>query len=144
MARDYAAIIAALRAKAEATEFEAEREALNAKADELAKEHNITEDKPSPFDINDWVYQNYRMSQEDFVNAFFRPSPQAHPAYYRPPESQFLIVVTGEDQKWRRSYLWPKDGSPMMNPDHSWQDTDNELCLRQKKRKRKGKDKTKK
>jgi hypothetical protein len=118
MTRDYAAIIAALRAKAKATEFDAERDALNAKADELAKEHNITEDKPSPLNIDDdWVQQYYRMSRDDFIRDFF-----GAPIFRAP--GQFVIVITGEDQRWRRSYLWPPDGSPLPNPDHSWEDTE--------------------
>ena len=123
MARDYAAVIAALRQKAKATEFPEEADALNAKADELAKAHNVTENTPDPFSTDEWIKRNYRMSRDDFVNQFFTNYPRPQ---YMPGESQFLIVVTGEDQKWRRSYLWPKDGSPMMNPDHSWTDTDNE------------------
>ena len=117
MTRDYVAIIAALRAKAKATEFDAERDALNAKADELVKEHHITEDKPGPLYIDDWVQQNYRMSRDDFIRDFF-----GAPIFQEP--KQFHIIILGEDQKWRRSYLWPPDGSPLPNPDHSWEDTE--------------------
>lgn len=122
MARDYAAIIAALREKAKRTEFPEEAKLLNAKADELAKAHDVKESVRDPFDTDNWIRQNYRMTRDDFVSQFFNNYPRPH----MPEESQFLIVVTGEDQRWRRSYLWPTDGSPMMNPDHSWQDTDNE------------------
>lgn len=122
MARDYAAIIAALREKAKRTEFPEEAKLLNAKADELAKAHDVKESVRDPFDTDNWIRQNYRMTHDDFVSQFFNKYPRPH----MPEKSQFLIVVTGEDQRWRRSYLWPTDGSPMMNPDHSWQDTDNE------------------
>ena len=119
--RDYAAMIAALREKAKRSEFPAEKEALEAKANELEKEHPSA--KPNsprdPFNIDDWSRQNYGMTREEFMSTFFRPAPSREP-------SQFIIVITGEDQKWRKSYLWPCDGSPMMNPDHSWTDTDNE------------------
>jgi hypothetical protein len=40
------------------------------------------------------------------------------------PKDTFLIVITGEDPKWRHSYLWPTDGSPIMNPNHPWEDTE--------------------
>jgi hypothetical protein len=123
MQRDYAAIIAALREKAKRTEFPEEAKLLNAKADELAKAHNVKEQVKDPFDTDDWIRQNYRMSRDDFVSQFFKPSSYS---FGTQPYNFFLIVVTGEDQRWRRSYLWPQDGSPMMNPDHSWQDTDNE------------------
>jgi hypothetical protein len=128
MARDYAAIIAALREKAKRSEFPAEKEALEAKANELEKEHpNAKPNSPhDSFNIGDWTHENYGMTREEFVNTFFRPPPPppSHHVYMKP--SQFIIVITGEDQKWRKSYLWPSDGSPMMNPDHSWTDTDNE------------------
>ena len=123
MARDYAAIIAALREKAKRTEFPEEAKLLNAKADELAKAHDVKESVRDPFDTDNWIRQNYRMTRDDFVSQFFNNN---YPRPHMPEESQFLIVVTGEDQRWRRSYLWPTDGSPMMNPDHSWQDTDNQ------------------
>jgi hypothetical protein len=118
MARDYAAIIAALREKAERSEFPDEREALTAKADELEEKYKVTKPAPDrdPWNTDSWIRDNYHMSREQFVYTFYPPS----------PPSSFLIVVTGEDQKWRRSYLWPQDGSPMMNPFHPWDDTDNE------------------
>jgi anthranilate phosphoribosyltransferase len=40
------------------------------------------------------------------------------------PKDTFLIVITGEDPKWRHSYLWPTDSSPIMNPYHPWEDTE--------------------
>jgi hypothetical protein len=120
MERDYAAIIAALREKASRSEFPEEKAALTAKANELAEKYKA-EAKPSndndPWNTDSWIRTNYRMSRDEFVAEFFAT---------KPPQSNFLIVVTGEDQKWRRSYLWPKDGSPIMNPDHSWQDTEYE------------------
>jgi hypothetical protein len=119
MARDYAAIIAALREKAKRTDSPQEKVALETKAKELETKYKV-KDKPNtddPWNTDSWIRDNYRMSRDQFVREFFKPTP-------RPPASQFLIVVTGEDQKWRHSYLWPQDGSPMMNPDHSWEDTD--------------------
>jgi hypothetical protein len=120
--RDYAAVIAALREKAKRSEFPEETKALNAKADELAKTYNVKEVTNDPFDSVDWLYTIYRKSYDDMLNEFFDFE------YPRPHYSDhnFIIHITGEDQRWRRSYLWPKDGSPMMNPDHSWQDTDSE------------------
>ena len=128
MERDYAAIIAAMREKAKRTEFPEEREALEAKAKELEEKYDVR--KPTPEYVTnptDWINQHYRMSPEDFADMFFTPPPPTNHLWYpRNPtgKSTFLINIVGEDPKWRRSYLWPSDGSPQPNPDHSWEDTE--------------------
>ena|SRR5208282_346110 len=118
MERDYAAIIAAMREKARRSDFPEEKKALETKAKELEEKYDVKEPVPEyETDPTDWIRQNYRMSRDEFVRDFFSTYPV-------PPEHQFLVVITGEDQKWRRSYLWPNDGSPIMNPDHTWTDTE--------------------
>jgi hypothetical protein len=110
MERDYAAIIAAMRVKAKKTEFPEERDALLAKAKELEEKYDLKGVPPVyESDPTDWIRVNYRMTGQYF---------------YTKPEDKFLVVITGEDPKWRRSYLWPTDGSPIMNPYHPWEDTE--------------------
>jgi Protein of unknown function (DUF2786) len=95
MERDYAAIIAAMREKARRSEFPEEKKALNTKADELQEKYKVNQVPVYETDPSDWI-------------------------------GSYLIVITGEDQKWRHSYLWPVnvDNSPMMNPYHPWDDTE--------------------
>jgi hypothetical protein len=119
--RDYAAIIAAMREKAKRTEFPEEREALEAKAKELEEKYDVR--KPAPeyvTDPRDWVRDNYNTTFEEFVQDLYRQESGRRNA------QQYIVFVKapGEDPKWRRSYLWPSDGSPMMNVYHPWDDTE--------------------
>ena len=114
MERDYAAIIAAMRVKAKSTEYAEERDALLEKAKELEEKYDLKGVPVYESDPTDWIRENYRMTREDFIGQYFATK----------PKDTFLIVITGEDPKWRHSYLWPTDGSPIMNPYHPWEDTE--------------------
>lgn len=85
MARDYAAIVAALRAKAESTEYEGERAEILAKVAELETEHGpFTEHPPHVGCTHGYA-------------APFTPQPEPHrPGWYE----EWLDSLVGE------SYLY--------------------------------------